>query len=157
LGNGLASRIARGYLAVLRVAAFVGAVVVGAAACGVVIAVPLWLLASRATGLYNWLFVAAVAAVLGAAGAARLLRGARRAPRTARYLRTSAVVVAQVAGRVAGVLILVLLELTLFVRWGTLPGLLGLPVMLILVGLLLFIHPSGMSAASIRQKLNRES
>ena len=150
MGSGLAGRIARGYLAVLRVAAFLAAVVVGAAACGVVITVPLWLLATRATGVYNWLVVAAAAAVLGAVGAARLLRGARRAPSTARYLRTSAVVTAQVAGRGAGVLILVLLELTLFVRGGTLPGLLALPVVLVLVGLLLFVHPPR-AAASMRQ------
>ena len=149
--------MARGYLAVLKVAAFIAVVVLGAAACGVVITVPLWLLATRATGFYNWLIVAAAAGLLGAVGAARLLRGARRAPSMARYLRTSAVVAAQVAGRVAGVLILVLLELTLFVRWGTLPGLLALPVVLLLVGLLLFIHPPGMSTASIRQKLSRES
>jgi len=149
--------MARGYLAVLRVVAFVGAVVLGAAACGVVITVPLWLLATRATGVYNWLIVAAAAGLLGAFGAARLLRGARRAPSVARFLRTGAVVAAQVAGRGAGVLIVGLLEVTLFVRWGTVPGLLALPVALLLVGLLLFIHPAGAGAASIRQKLSRES
>ena len=149
--------MARGYLAVLRVVAFVGAVVLGAAACGVVITVPLWLLATRATGVYNWLIVAAAAGLLGAFGAARLLRGARRAPSVARFLRTGAVVAAQVAGRGAGVLIVGLLEVTLFVRWGIVPGLLALPVALLLVGLLLFIHPAGAGAASIRQKLSRES
>ena len=133
-------RLARGYLAVLRALAFVCAVVLAAAGCGVVIAVPLWLLATRATGVYNWLVVAAAAGLLVAVGATRLLRGARRAPSVARYLRTSAVVAAQVAGRGAGVLIVVLLEVTLFVRWGTVPGLLALPVALLLVGLLLFIH-----------------
>ena len=150
-------RMARGYLAVLRVVAFVGAVVLGAAACGVVITVPLWLLATRATGVYNWLIVAAAAGLLGAFGAARLLRGARRAPSVARFLRTGAVVAAQVAGRGAGVLIVGLLEVTLFVRWGTVPGLLALPVALLLVGLLLFIHPAGAGATSNRQKLSRES
>ena len=149
--------MARGYLAVLRVAAFLAAVVLGAAACGVVITIPLWLLATRATGVYNWLVVVAAGAVPVAVGAARLWRGARRAPSMARYLRTCAVVAAQVTGRVTGVLILVLLELTLFVRWGTLPGLLALPVVLVLVGLLLFIHPAGLSAASTRQKPGRES
>ena len=133
-------RLARGYLAVFRALAFVGAVVLGAAGCGVVIAVPLWLLATRATAVYNWLVVAAAAGLLVAVGATRLLRGARRAPSVARYLRTSAVVAAQVTGRGAGVLIVVLLEVTLFVRWGTVPGLLALPVALLLVGLLLFIH-----------------
>ena len=157
LGSGLAGRIARGYLTVLRALAFVGAVVLGAAACGVVIAVPLWLLATRATEVYNWLVVAAAAGLLGSVGATRLLRGARRAPSVARYLRTSAFVAVQVAARGAGVLIVLLLEVALFVRWGTLPGLLALPVTLILVGLLLFIHPTATGAASIRQKLSRES
>ena len=157
MGNGLAGRIARGYLAVLRVTAFLAAVVLGAAACGAVITVPLWLLATRATGVYNWLVVAAAGAVLGAAGAARLLREARRAPSVAHYLRTTAVVGAKVAGRVAGVLVLVLLELMLFVRWGTLPGLLALPLVLVLAGLLLFIHPAGVSAAPRRQKLSKLS
>jgi hypothetical protein len=64
----------------------------------------------------------------------------------ARYLRSSAVVAAQVAGRGAGVLFVLLLEVSLFVRWGTLPGLLALPVALLLVGLLLFIHPTGTGA-----------
>ena len=140
MGIGLVGRMAHGYLAVLRVVAFVGAVVLGAAACGVVICVPLWLLATRATGVYNWLVVAAAVGLLGAVVAARLVRGARRAPSVARYLRTCAAVAAQVAGRGAGVLIVVLLEVTLFVRWGTMPGLLALPVALLLVGLLLFIH-----------------
>lgn len=150
-------RMARGYLAVLRALAFVAAVVLGAAVCGFVIAVPLWLLATRATAVYNWLVVAAAAGLLVAVGATRLLRGARRAPSVARYLRTSAVVAAQVAGRGAGVSIVLLLEVTLFVRWGTLPGLLALPVALLLAGLLLFIHPAGTGAASLRQKLSRES
>ena len=138
--------MARGYLAVLRALAFVAAVVLGAAACGVVIAVPLWLLATRATGVYNWLVVAAAAGLLVSVGLTRLVRGARRAPSVARYLRSSAVVAAQVAGRGAGVLIVLLLEVSLFVRWGTLPGLLALPVALLLVGLLLFIHTTGTGA-----------
>ena len=99
MGSGLVGRMARGYLAVLRALAFVGVVVLGAAGCGVVIAVPLWLFATRATGVYNWLVVAAAAGLLVAVGATRLLRGARRAPSVARYLRTSAAVAAQVAGR----------------------------------------------------------
>lgn len=139
-------RMARGYLAVLRALAFVAAVVLGAAACGVLIAVPLWLLATRATGVYNWLVVAAAAGLLVSVGLTRLVRGARRAPSVARYLRSSAVVAAQVAGRGAGVLFVLLLEVSLFVRWGTLPGLLALPVALLLVGLLLFIHPTGTGA-----------
>lgn len=138
--------MARGYLAVLRALAFVAAVVLGAAACGVLIAVPLWLLATRATGVYNWLVVAAAAGLLVSVGLTRLVRGARRAPSVARYLRSSAVVAAQVAGRGAGVLFVLLLEVSLFVRWGTLPGLLALPVALLLVGLLLFIHPTGTGA-----------
>ena len=149
--------MARGYLAVLRAVGFVGAVVLGAGACGVAIAVPLWLLATRATGVYNWLVVAAAAGLMGAVGATRLLRGARRAPSVGRYLRGSAVVAVRIAARGAGVLIVLVLEVTLFVRWGTVSGLLALPVALLLVGLLLFIHPTGAGAASMRQKLSRES
>ena len=118
---------------------------------------PLWLLATRATGVYNWLVVAAAAGLLISVGATRLLRGARRAPSVAGYLRTCAAVAAQVAGRGTGVLIVLLLQVTLFVRWGTLPGLLALPVALLLVGLLLFIHRTGTGAVSVRQKLSRES
>lgn len=51
--SGLAGRIVRGYLALLRVAAVLGAVVLAAAACGAAIAVPLWLIATRATRLYK--------------------------------------------------------------------------------------------------------
>ena len=144
-------RMARGYLAMFRALAFVGAVVLGSAACGVVIAVPLWLLATRATGVYNWLVVAAAAGLLAAVGATRLYRGARRAPSMARYLRTCAVLAAQVAGRGVGVLTVLLLEVTMFVRWGTLPGLLAAPVAVILVGLLLFVRPTAARATSIRQ------
>ena len=148
MGGRLVGRMARGYLAVLRAVAFVAAVVLGAAACGIVIAVPLWLVATRATAVYNWLVVAAAAGLLVSVGVARLLRGARRAPSVARYLRTSAVVAAQVAGRGVGVLIVLLIEVALFVRMGSLPGLLALPVALLLVGLLLFIHPTGAGTAS---------
>ena len=142
MGSGLARRIARGYLALLRVMAFLGAVVLAAAACGAAIAVPLWLIATRATPVYNWLVAAAAAAVLCAVAGARLLRGARRAPAAGRYLRARAAAAAQAAGRGAGVALLAVGELLLFARWGTLPGLLALPAALALAGVLLFVRPA---------------
>lgn len=140
--SGLAGRIVRGYLALLRVAAVLGAVVLAAAACGAAIAVPLWLIATRSTRLYNWLAAAAAAAVLCAVAGARLLRGARRAPAAGRYLRARAAAAAQAAGRGAGVALLAFGELLLFARWGTVPGLLALPAALVLAGVLLFARPA---------------
>ena len=140
MGTGLAGHILRGYLALLRVAAVLGAVMLVAAACGVAITVPLWLLATRATRVYNWLIVVAAAATLGAVAAARLLRGARQAPSAGRYLRTAAAAGAQIAGRAAGVLLLAGGEIMLLARWGTVPGLLALPLVLVLAGILLFVR-----------------
>ena len=115
-----------------------GAVLLGAAACGVAVALPLWLLATRATRVYNWLVVAAAAGVACALAGARLVRAARRAPSAGRYLRAAAGAAAQVAARGAGVAALGVAVLFAFARWGTLPGLLALPPALLLAGVLLF-------------------
>ena len=142
MGTGVVGRIARGYLSLLRVAGFLVAVVLGAAAAGAAITAPLWLFATRATPAYNWFIVIAVAGVLCTAAAARLVRGARRAPSVGRYLCRAAAAGARIAGRAAAVAALALLELMVFTRWGTLPGLLALPLLLVLVGILLFARPA---------------
>ncbi|MDE0447626.1 MAG: hypothetical protein OXH96_13215, partial [Spirochaetaceae bacterium] len=85
--TGIAAQIALGYLGVLRVAAFLVAIVAGAAVAGALIALPLWLFATRATGVYNWFVVVALAAGALAATAGRVVRDARSAPSGAGYLR----------------------------------------------------------------------
>ena len=110
--TGIASQIAFGYLRVLRVAAFLVAIVVGAAAAGALIALPLWLFATRATVVYNWFVVVGLAGGVLAAVAARVLRGARRAPSMAGHLRGAAIRAARGAARTLAVAVLAVLAAT---------------------------------------------
>ena len=137
--TGITAHILRGYLTVARVAGFFVAVVLGAAAAGAAIAVPLWLFATHATLAYNWFVVAACAgAVLGVV-VSRVVRGARRALDRSRYLRRLAVTALGAGARTLAVVALVLGEFTVFARWGTVPGLIVLPVAGALAGVALFV------------------
>ena len=138
--TGIASQIALGYLGALRVAAFLVAIVVGAAAAGAVIALPLWLFATRATAVYNWFVVVGLAGGVLAAVAARVLRGARRAPSMAGYLRGAALRAARAAARTLAVAALVVVALLAFTRGGTVVGLVTVPVVAALAGAALFIR-----------------
>lgn len=146
--TGIAAQIAFGYLRVLRVAAFLVATVVGAAAAGALIALPLWLFATRATGLYNWFVVVALAAAVVAAVAGRVLRGARGAPGMAGHLRTVAVRAVRGATRALVVTALAVVALLAFTRGGTLAGLAIAPVVAVLAGVALFIPLPGTRARS---------
>ena len=154
--TGIIAQIALGYLGVLRVAAFLVAVVTGAAASGAAIALPLWLFATRATQLYNWFVVIAVTAGVLAAVAARVLRGARGAPNMAVYLRAAAGRVARGAVRMLAVAVLAGAALLCFARWGTWAGLAALPVLAALAGAALFarrqrgMRPSGRNGRAAR-------
>lgn len=141
--TGIAAQIARGYLGVLRVAAFLVAVVAGAAAAGALIALPLWLFATRATGVYNWFVVVALAAGVLAAVAGRVVRGARSAPSVAGYLCARARRAARAALRMLAVAALVAGALLAFVRGGPLAGLVAVPVVAVLAGAALFISLPG--------------
>ena len=137
--TGVTAQILRGYLTLARAAGFFAAVVLGAAAVGAAIAVPLWLFATHATLAYNWFVVAVCAvAVLGVV-VSRIVRGARRALDRGRYLRRLAVSAAGAGARALAVVVLVLGELTVFARWGTVPGLIVLPVAVALAGVALFV------------------
>ena len=137
--TGIASQIAFGYLRVLRVAAFLVAIVVGAAAAGALIALPLWLFATRATVVYNWFVVVGLAGGVLAAVAARVLRGARRAPSMAGHLRGAAIRAARGAARTLAVAVLAVVALLAFTRGGTLVGLAATPVAAALAGAVLFL------------------
>ena len=137
--TGIAAQIALGYLAVLRVAAFLVAVVAGAAVAGALIALPLWLFATRATGVYNWFVVAGLASGVLAAIAGRVVRGARSAPSVAGYLRSWALRAARCALRMLAVAALVVGVLLAFARGGTLAGLVAAPAAAVLAGAVLFL------------------
>ena len=137
--TGIASQIAFGYLGVLRVAAFLVAIVIGAAAAGALIALPLWLFATRATVVYNWFVVVGLAGGVLAAVAARVLRGARRAPSMAGHLRGAAIRAARGAARTLAVAVLAVVALLAFTRGGTLLGLAATPVVAALAGAVLFL------------------
>ena len=137
--TGIAAQIALGYLGVLRVAAFLVAIVAGAAVAGALIALPLWLFATRATGVYNWFVVAGLAAAVLAAIAGRVMRGARSAPSVTGYLRTRALRAARGALRMLAVAALVVGALLAFARGGTLAGLVAAPVAAVLAGAALFL------------------
>ena len=141
--TGIAAQIALGYLGVLRVAAFLVAIVAGAAAAGALIALPLWLFATRATAVYNWFVVVALAAGVLAAGAGRMVRAARSAPSVAGHLRACAVRTARGALRMLAVAALVVGALLAFARGGTLAGLVAAPVVAVLAGAALFISFPG--------------
>ena len=134
----VASRIAHGYLSLLRVVGLLLVVVLGAAACGAAIAAPLWLFATRATTAYNWFVVVAAGAAVLATLAARVVRGARRAASAGHYLRAVSAAGARFAGRSAAVATLAAGALMVFARWGIVPGVLALPLVLVLIGLVLF-------------------
>ena len=154
--TGIFAQIALGYLGVLRVAAFLVALVTGAAASGAAIALPLWLFATRATQVYNWFVVIAVAAGVMAAVAARVLRGARSAPNLAAHLRAAAIRVAGGVVRMLAVAVLAVAALLCFARWGTWAGLVSLPVLAGLAGAALFVRrtrrmrPSGRNGRAAR-------
>ena len=137
--TGIAAQIAFGYLRVLRVAAFLVAIVVGAAAAGALIALPLWLFATRATVVYNWFVAVGLAAGVLAAVAGRVLRGARGAPGMAGHLRAVAVRAARGSTRTLVVAALAVIALLAFTRGGVLAGLATAPVVAVLAGAALFI------------------
>ena len=141
--TGIAAQIAHGYLGVLRVAAFLVAVVAGAAAAGALIALPLWLFATRATGVYNWFVVFALASGMLAAVAGRVVRGARSAPSVAGYLRAWALRAARGTLRVLAVAVLLVGAVLAFARGGTLAGLVAAPAAAVLAGAALFISVPG--------------
>lgn len=141
--TGLISQIASGYLGVLRVAVFLVAVVAGAAAAGALIALPLWLLATRATAVYNWFVVVGAAAGVLAVVAARMRRGARAAPSVAGHLRATALRAARGAARALAVAVLALVALLVFARWGAWAGLATIPVVAALAGAALFVPVTG--------------
>ena len=141
--TGIAAQIALGYLGVLRVAAFLVAIVAGAAVAGALIALPLWLFATRATGVYNWFVVVALASGVLAAVAGRVVRGGRSAPSVAGYLRAWAVRAARVVLRLLAVAALVVVALLAFARGGTVAGLLAAPVAAALAGAVLFTSSPG--------------
>ena len=138
--SGIVAQIAFGYLAVLRVAAFLVAVVVGAAAAGALIALPLWLFATRATEVYNWFVVVGLAAGVAAAVAVRVLRGARGAPSMAGHLRRTTARAARGLARALVVAVLAVAALLAFTRAGTVAGLVTVPVVAVLAGAALFIR-----------------
>ena len=137
--TGIIAQIASGYLGVLRVAAFLVAVVVGAAAAGALIALPLWLFATEATAVYNWFVVVGVAAGVLAAVVARVLRGAHAAPSVAGYLRAALGRAARAAARSLAVAVLAVAALLIFARWGTWAGVAAIPVLAALAGAALFV------------------
>ena len=145
--TGIAAQIALGYLGVLRVAAFLVAIVAGAAVAGALIALPLWLFATRATGVYNWFVVIALVTGVLAAVAGRVVRGARSAPSVAGYLRAWTLRAARCALRVLAVAALVAGALLAFARGGTLAGLLAAPVAAALAGAVLFVSFPGRGRA----------
>ena len=75
----------------------------------------------------------------------------RRAPDTGRYLRRLAATAILVAARALAVVVLVLCGLTVFARWGMLPGVIVLPVVAALAGVALFVPRRG--RASDRRRL----
>jgi hypothetical protein len=137
--TGILAQIASGYLGVLRVAAFLVAVVAGAAAAGALIALPLWLFATQATTVYNWFVVAGVGACVLAVVVARVLRGARTAPSVAGYLRAAVGRAARGTARSLAVALLAVAALLVFARWGTWAGLAAIPVLAVLAGAALFV------------------
>ena len=143
LRTGIAAQIALGYLGVLRVAAFLVTIVAGAAVAGALIALPLWLFATRATGFYNWFVVVALACGALAAAAGRVVRRARSAPSVAGYLRSWALRTARGALRMLAVAALAAGVLLAFARGGTLAGLVAAPVAAVLAGAALFISFPG--------------
>lgn len=137
--TGPIAQIAHGYLGLLRVAAFLVAVVVGAAAAGALIALPLWLFATRATTAYNWFVVVAMAAGVLAAVTARVLRGAHRTSGKAGRLRAAVLRVMSGAARSLAVAVLAVAALLAFTRIGTWAGLVATPVAAVLAGAVLFL------------------
>ncbi len=118
----------------LRVSAVVLIVAAAAAVCGLIIATPLWLFATRATASYN-VFVAVVAvAALGGTLAVRLARRTRQAHSGRRALVSGA----QVLARTVAAIAIACAHLLAFTRWGLIAGLVGLPVTLGVLGVLLF-------------------
>lgn len=142
--TGIAAQIAFGYLGVLRVAAFLVAVVAGAAAAGALIALPLWLFATRATIVYNWFVVVGLAVGVLAAVVGRVVRLARSAPSVAGHLGAWTLRAARGALRMLAVAALVVGALLAFARGGTLAGLVAVPVVAVLAGAALFIPFPGM-------------
>ncbi|MCY4483642.1 MAG: hypothetical protein OXC12_12240 [Spirochaetaceae bacterium] len=137
--SGVVAQIASGYLGVLRVAAFLVAIVAGAAAAGALIALPLWLFATHATVVYNWFVVVGLAGGVTAAVVGRVLRRARRAPSTAGHLRRTAARAARGAARALAVAVLAVVALLVFARGGTAAGLAAAPIVAVLAGAVLFI------------------
>ena len=137
--SGVVAQIAFGYLGVLRVAAFLVAIVVGAAAAGALIALPLWLFATHATVVYNWFVVVGLAGGVAAAVVGRVLRRARGVPRTAGHLRRTAARAARGAARALAVAVLAVAALLVFARGGTAAGLAVAPLVAVLAGAVLFI------------------
>ena len=115
------------------------AIVAGAAAAGALIALPLWLFATRATAVYNWFVVVGLAGGVAAAVVGRVLRGARGAPGTAGHLRRTAARAARGAARALAVAALAVAALLVFARGGTLAGLAAAPIVAVLAGAALFI------------------
>ena len=120
-------------------AAFVAAIVIGAAVAGALIALPLWLFATRATAVYNWFVVAGLAAGVLLAVTGRVVRGARHAPSMAGHLRAAALRAARGALRVLAVAALVVAVLLAYTRGGVLLGLAATPVAAGLAGAVLFL------------------
>ena len=130
----LAARIGRGYLGLLQAIAVVLAVAAAAAVCGAVIAAPLWLFATRATAAYNIFIAAAAVAAVAGTVAVRLVRRAKTTAGSHGALAGGLLI----AARAVAVLVIGYLDLLLFSRSGAAAGLIGLPVALVLIGLLLF-------------------
>ena len=131
-------QIIHGYIAVARVLSVLLLIISTAILLGFLIASPLWLLATRAIIIYNWLFAIVCAVVIAGTIAVKLVTSARRAKNGREYLRTKLEAMFRFLLRLVIVLFFLVIEFVVFTRFGWAIGLISIGPVLVVGGILIF-------------------